>query len=179
MEGTPDFVPGFVFDARFYVSRHADIAAIVARGDGFDPRQHFLTHGIAEGRAASIYFDVAYVHEHLRRFEEIAVERAGTTAAFFALPPERRFVPNRWFNPWLLRRRHGAAHPALATMDDYAAFAFYAEHAATLRLSPHGLFDEPRYLDRYPDVAAAVASGEFRSGFHHFVSLGWSEGREN
>ncbi|HEX4262143.1 MAG TPA: glycosyltransferase, partial [Acetobacteraceae bacterium] len=179
MDGAPDFVPDFAFDEGFYVSHHADLAAMVAGGGRFDARRHFADHGIAEGRAASVYFDIAYVQARLRRFEEIEVERAGVMAAFFALPPERRFVPNRWFNPWLLRRRHGAQHPSLITMDDYAAFAFYAEHGGAERLSPNGLFDEARYCGRHAAVAEAVAEGRFRSGFHHFVSLGWSKGCEN
>jgi GT2 family glycosyltransferase len=88
-------------------------------------------------------------------------------------------VPNRWFNPWLFRQRYAVDHPALATMHDYAAFEFYVENAAEFRFSPSGLFDEAGYVERYPDAAALVQSGEFRSGFHHFVGIGWAEGRTN
>ena len=38
-------------------------------------------------------------------------------------------------------------------------------------------FDEDWYLARYPDVAAAVASGTLPSGLAHYVTLGKNEGR--
>jgi hypothetical protein len=38
-------------------------------------------------------------------------------------------------------------------------------------------FDESWYLHEYPDVKAAVARGEFRSGKHHFAESGYFEGR--
>jgi hypothetical protein len=40
------------------------------------------------------------------------------------------------------------------------------------------LFDEAFYLAQNPDVAAAVAAGEFSGGLHHFLLHGQSEGRD-
>ena len=39
------------------------------------------------------------------------------------------------------------------------------------------LFEEAVYLDAYPDVAAAVASGQIPSGLVHFLNSGLQEGR--
>ncbi len=39
-------------------------------------------------------------------------------------------------------------------------------------------FDEPFYIARYPDVAAAVAGGHMPSGRHHYEHHGFAEGRE-
>jgi hypothetical protein len=39
-------------------------------------------------------------------------------------------------------------------------------------------FDEANYLARYPDVAAAVAAGQFASGWAHFSTTGCYEGRD-
>jgi hypothetical protein len=38
-------------------------------------------------------------------------------------------------------------------------------------------FDEKWYLTRYPDVASAVTTGIFKSGQHHFIEVGYFEGR--
>jgi hypothetical protein len=40
-----------------------------------------------------------------------------------------------------------------------------------------GLFNEPAYLARYPDVNNAVQAGIFSSGFEHFTQFGIAEGR--
>ena len=41
----------------------------------------------------------------------------------------------------------------------------------------HVLLDEPAYLQRNPDVAAAVAAGHFTSAREHYVVAGYFEGR--
>ena len=38
-------------------------------------------------------------------------------------------------------------------------------------------FDEEAYLQQNPDVAEAVVSGAFPSGFVHYFQLGYREGR--
>ena len=38
-------------------------------------------------------------------------------------------------------------------------------------------FSESEYLTLYPDVAAAVKAGAFKSGYEHYVKHGKSEGR--
>lgn len=45
------------------------------------------------------------------------------------------------------------------------------------RLPTHGEFDEEGYLQLYPDIAAAVKSGAIYSGWRHFVTNGFAEGR--
>ena len=39
-------------------------------------------------------------------------------------------------------------------------------------------FDESWYMARYPDVAEAVRGGAFKSGRHHFIEVGYFEGRK-
>jgi hypothetical protein len=38
-------------------------------------------------------------------------------------------------------------------------------------------FDEAAYLAANPDVTAAVTSGEYRSGYFHYLTVGWREKR--
>jgi capsular polysaccharide biosynthesis protein len=38
-------------------------------------------------------------------------------------------------------------------------------------------FDEQAYLERYPDVALAVAKNHFSSGYSHYIACGFREGR--
>ncbi len=43
-------------------------------------------------------------------------------------------------------------------------------------VSQNSLFDEHYYLQEYPNVAAAVADGEFATGYDHYVQYGQYEG---
>ena len=46
-----------------------------------------------------------------------------------------------------------------------------------LNAAVEGLLDEDWYLNRYPDVAAAIKRGIFRSAAHHYAVSGLQEGR--
>ena len=43
-------------------------------------------------------------------------------------------------------------------------------------VSQNSLFDEHYYLEMYPNVAAAVADGEFATGYDHYIQYGQYEG---
>lgn len=54
----------------------------------------------------------------------------------------------------------------------------YDDFVEIVKLLLRGVaFDEQWYLSRYPDVAEAVTSGIFQSGRHHFIEIGYFEGR--
>ncbi|MGL5939293.1 MAG: hypothetical protein ACRC2S_02730 [Waterburya sp.] len=38
-------------------------------------------------------------------------------------------------------------------------------------------FNEEFYLEKNPDVLAAVKMGDFESGWHHYLEFGWREKR--
>jgi hypothetical protein len=48
-----------------------------------------------------------------------------------------------------------------------------ADQQATISL----IFDEQLYLNQNPDIAQAIASGQVKSGFEHFISHGFNQGR--
>ena len=60
-----------------------------------------------------------------------------------------------------------------ATLDDLRAIL----RDVRVPIAPHPFFDESAYLASYPDVAAAVAGGQFASGYEHFLLHGHEEGR--
>jgi len=43
-------------------------------------------------------------------------------------------------------------------------------------VSQNSLFDEHYYLEKYPNVAAAVAAGQFATGYDHYIEYGQYEG---
>ena len=49
---------------------------------------------------------------------------------------------------------------------------FYKTKGRDLKHSPNPFFDESWYLQRYSDVRELVASGEYHSGFDHYVRVG-------
>jgi hypothetical protein len=55
--------------------------------------------------------------------------------------------------------------------------AEYHQRGARSGRSPNSNFDEAWYLEQYDDVRKAVASGSYRSGFHHYLSIGHREQR--
>jgi hypothetical protein len=54
----------------------------------------------------------------------------------------------------------------------------YDEFVEVVKLLLRGTeFDEKWYLLKYPDVAEAVKAGVVKSGRHHFIEVGYFEGR--
>jgi hypothetical protein len=54
----------------------------------------------------------------------------------------------------------------------------YDEIIEVIKLLLRGVaFDETWYLSKYTDVAEAVKAGIFKSGRHHFIEVGYFEGR--
>jgi hypothetical protein len=54
----------------------------------------------------------------------------------------------------------------------------YDEFVEVIKLLLRGFaFDETWYLSKNTDVAEAVAAGTFKSGRHHFIEVGYFEGR--
>ncbi|RFB79821.1 glycosyltransferase [Methylovirgula sp. 4M-Z18] len=168
-----------VFDPLSYAHFYEDLQAASGADPTFHFTRHFIQCGAAEGRSPSIYFDVDYVQRWLARSDSVAIEPGEVFARFAALPTAARFVPNRWFSPWVFRQSYGKSYAGLATCSDYDLFVFYMQKAAVAALSPCGAFHEAAYRARYPDVAAAIERGEFRSGFQHFVLFGAAESRDN
>jgi len=62
-------------------------------------------------------------------------------------------------------------------IQDVSGNAMGFQRVGAFNVAPAPFFDESWYLATYPDVAAAVANGEFRSGFDHFQTYGQREGR--
>jgi hypothetical protein len=55
---------------------------------------------------------------------------------------------------------------------------YYDDFLEVLKMLLRGAaFDEKWYLATYPDVADAVRTGAFKSGRHHFIEVGYFEGR--
>ncbi len=162
-------LPHYVFDHAFYVSHHVDIATVMKSTPSFDPLLHFYQFGLREGRQASYAFDLSYVHQRLERITGLSIPAEQVIQRFFFMPDEEKFVPNRWFNPWVFTQLYEKRFPKLKTLGDYGLFLFYLDQVAAETLSPNGFFSEEAYLARHPDIAAQVAAGEVESGFKHFL----------
>ena len=160
------------FDESFYLCMNPDIAEAKNVNASFDARQHFLDYGLKEKRSPSLYFDPDYVSHHLARIARETPPEEDLLTYFATLPPERRFVPNRWFSPGAFRTLYTADMPELEDCSDYEVFEIYLDHHRLRALSPSGTFNEERYRLAHPQVAAAIGRGEISSGFMHFLFFG-------
>jgi hypothetical protein len=83
--------------------------------------------------------------------------------------------PTAWcgFDAGWYRIAYAARLGPLAEADDAALLRHYRAQAAAEALSPNPYFDEAFYRGRNPDVAAALAAGEFTTGYEHYCALGY------
>lgn len=80
-------------------------------------------------------------------------------------------TPAQFDGDWYLEHNIDVAQ---AGIDPYVHFlAFGLSEDRTTQS-----FNEASYLERYPDVADAVASGGFTSGWAHYLAFGYDEGRD-
>ncbi len=70
------------------------------------------------------------------------------------------------------RAKYVDALGALPGAESAALLAYYLDEGCKLRHAPNLFFDEVWYLGRHPEIAAAVAHGDFESGFDHYCRVG-------
>ena len=156
--------PSRLFDTAYYLDSYPDVAAA-----GANPLLHYVEHGHKEGRTTRRYtFETVVVPskpDGERPAPAVAESRQTLSASSLAAFQDDYFVRQAGFL--------GVA----GNIDPAMAREYYVTHTAARRISPNAQFNEMWYLEKYPDVADAVQTGEKVSGFAHFCDAGWAEGR--
>jgi hypothetical protein len=160
--------PHWLFDISFYEAGSPDLSAASLQAGGFiNGYDHFLRVGSSEGRLAHPLFDSGY--------------HAGLLTAETGEPD-----PTCPFAEYLYRlHRRGTDIATTIYFDAEWYSANYKQGGEYLSPLHHYLcadcppvrdpltdFSERYYLDRYPDVAEAVAGRVFPSGYMHFLRKG-------
>ncbi len=159
------------FNVAFYLAANPDVAAAVASG-AIAAEEHFVLYGQRENRTVSPFFDAAF---YLSAYPEIASAVTGrvVTSAYehfvdYGIAEGRK--PNAFFDPgWYL-----SAYPDVPGL----AYRHYLLFGASEGRSPSAEFDENYYRSAYPDILAAIQSGAFRNGLHHYLQWGRAESRQ-
>lgn len=177
-----------VFDAAYYLSRYPDlVAAGITTPE--QAAQHWLDHGISEGRQASPGFDVAY---YLASNPDVAAAYDGDHRAGLQHYLSFGFAEGR--------RTTAASQPATPAIDSLVTTSqppggtgvgqatsglpsngepvAQASAAAIGRqqLTDSRVFDASFYLSRYPDLLAAGIDTQAEAE-EHWLNHGISEGR--
>ena len=82
-----------------------------------------------------------------------------------------RYIDEQFYVMQCIKRGIGL----LSRKPDYL-LDHYLANVTEYELSPNPFFSEPFYLHLYPNVAASVQSGHFKSGFDHYDRVGASAG---
>ena len=157
--------PSAGFDTRLYLLHNSDVA-------GVDPLEHYLQHGLREGRA--IYqaigedivggFDAEWYMLHNPDVAAAGVD-ARTHFDSFGWHEERN--PNGWFDTaGYLAHYADVAAAGVNPLDHYMTFGWREGRDASVS------FDTLGYLAANPDVAAADVNP-----LEHFLTFGIYEGR--
>ncbi|MBB2206255.1 glycosyltransferase [Gluconacetobacter takamatsuzukensis] len=176
-EGFRDRDPNPFFDESFYRDHQLGLSleGLEQHGlrNGYD---HFLSYGAGEGRDASLFFSTkVFLAENPDFLHD---SRLGPFVAFMENlhAPENAARRTSWFfdAAWYLR-----AYPAAAErMHEWGhPLRHYLINATPAGFAPLPSFSEAFYTASHPDVAAAVAAGDFRNGYAHFLRYGQQEAR--
>ncbi|MEM8577477.1 MAG: glycosyltransferase [Pseudomonadota bacterium] len=143
------------FDEAYYLGLNGDVAAAV-EGGAMTALEHFMVYGWREGRSPSPHFSVRYY-----------LEQNGDIAESGVNP----------FHHWIFHGRtegrHGRDPDGKPERVTQPLSAIDPAHRAALEEA----FDTEFYLMRNLDVAEAVMRGE-TDAFRHFMTHGWTEGRD-
>ena len=90
----------------------------------------------------------------------------------FPLNVERSGPSWSWFDAELYGTSDAGAAVA-ARAGAGAALADYHARGSALGYAPNIVFDPAFYVERHPDIAAAIAVGDVASAYEHFAADGW------
>lgn len=142
------------FDANFYLASNPDVAAA-----GMDPLQHFLQHGLGEGRDPHPLVDIRCIRSQLGG----AVLDPTRLAEALADPSVQ---PHPLFDA----RAYLVANPDVAA-SGMAPLAHFIHHGAEEGRRPLPGFDPDWYLARHPEAGTSRYQA-----FVHFVRTGRAAG---
>lgn len=173
----PNLVAGSgLFDAEYYLRSNSDIAA-----SGLDPLDHYINHGIKEGRSPSALFDP-------QRYLELHPDVAAAS-----IEPLRHYLAfGRWEGRLLSQVEDGEGSRVRTLIGESGLFDeayylsanpdvaeagvdpldHYRQHGWKEGRRPSAAFDPAGYLALYPDVAAADIEP-----LQHYLDAGRAEGR--
>ncbi|WP_420339540.1 hypothetical protein [Roseibium sp.] len=165
------------FDSDFYLSQNPDVAAAIEAGLFESAEQHFNQFGFSEGRDPNPYFDTSF---YLEQNPDVAAAGINPLNHFNQFGETEGRSPNAIFNPTYYLEQN----PDIAA-SGISPFLHFINHGAGEGRSPNASvasqtsegFDEAAYLAANPDIADAIASGTFSSGFEHWLLIGFDEGR--
>lgn len=169
-----------LFDETYYLFEHPDVAAAVESGLFLYGFEHFVAHGIGEGRNPSYYYDEDY---YLQNNSDVlaAVGPGGFTSGlqhYILFGHKENRSPSTLFDAQDYLTQNEDVRLAVEAGAFDSGFDHYISLGANEGRINTLLYEESFYLSRNSDVADAVARGELLSGFDHYVSAGQKERRD-
>lgn len=166
-----------VFDADFYLMSYGDLRNAFGTNQGA-AKNHWLTHGIKEGRRSSPAFDVQY---YLSLYPDL--QNAFSSDYVAAI--------NHWLTHGIKEgRRSSIVFDVQYYLNNYPDLqnAFGAQNyvAAINHWLTHGVsegrrgspdFDPKFYLSNNPDVAKVYGANNYKGAIEHYLEFGRGEGR--
>jgi hypothetical protein len=172
-----------LFDEDYYLYTYTDVAESVAQGDFASGYQHFVTHGLDEGRNPSVlYSEKHYLANQDDVAQAVAQGTFNSGLQHFLLQGHRENRdPSAYFDQGDYLTRNGDVAIAIQNQEVHSAFEHYVrfgvDELGRLPDSPAAaVFNESFYLQVNPAVAEAIAmDASLNDGFDHFVSVGQLE----
>jgi hypothetical protein len=179
-ENNAEIAPHWLFDPVYYQERFQAVyrRPLALELDG-EPYDHFLRIGQRDGLSGHWLFDPA-VYAALAPYDvraRIVSDGAFATLMHHLYAGTAEPVVSNLFDPGWYLARYGHVVEEIAQGRWSCALQHYLQSSEAVLFDPNPRFSEPGYRTYFPDVAAAIAAGAFRSGFDHFLRHGQHEGR--
>lgn len=176
------------FDEDYYLQSNPDVAAAVDIGILSSGYQHFVAHGLAEGRNPSLLYSESFYLAHNSDVAQ-AVANGGFASGLIHFL-NHGHQETRDPSPYFDQSDYLTFNSDVANAVNNGAFQSAFEHYIKFGADEEGrfpliafsfaesIYNEQFYLRNNPEVATAVARGEFLDGFDHFIQIGQFENRD-
>ncbi|WP_417311011.1 glycosyltransferase [Devosia sp.] len=137
--------PSPYFDVKYYLERNVDV-----KDSGISPYEHFITHGVFEGREPKKGLDLS---KYLKDYDK---ENINTHPFLSYIKDSKKDIKNKYSN---IKKKYSNAKSA--------SNSIFIE-----LIKP--FFNEEEYLNANSDVRNALSNNVFESGWQHFCFYGLS-----
>ncbi|GAB6855789.1 glycosyltransferase [Asaia astilbis] len=170
----------WLFSESDYFRLNPDLTPAAVRDMGYsNGYDHYLAVGQVERRASSAFLMPDLVRAGVMQ-QRLPYDPAVGEFTRLILSEDTRELRTSWyFDPvWYLQTYEDVA-PQIASGVYVSALHHYLSNENPTHYNPNPVFDETRYLERYPDVNDQVRARAMRNGYDHFVHHGQFEGRSH